>query len=655
MKTEISELLKLSDFYGSNRDYVTGGGIVSFKDEKTIWIKPEGSPLAGLTEEGLQALSREKVRVVGIKQYSDDQVVRENEVNSDLAQSIIGTDSGKPLSRETLLHEIIQYKFVVHLHSSVINGLVCSRNARNLTSQLFGEKVLFVPYHDPGYMLFIKLRSEIAAFHEKNGNEPGIIFLENQGSIVSADSTSEIVEIYNGLIQKIRDIIPVEGEINNIPYNPVLNKVLPVIRMLLSDDLPKVIRGRHNDFIAGYYKSQQDYQKISHPLTPDIIISCKRHFLYVEQSSTPERIIESFKGQLGRFIKEFDFIPRVIVIKDMGVFAVEESYAAAESILDAFEDLVRISHYAQQCGGTRLLTPDQMAFIEKMESGNFRIKIPQDQETQNKLKNKVVVITGGARGLGAGIAVNVYSKLANIVVADLNDEEGKSLTKALNNSTSENVAVFVKTDVTDPVSVKDLISSAVQEFGGIDILICSAGFFKAGGLDETDPDIFSEITDVNYKGYFHCVKYASEIMKLQNSEKPGWFSDIIQINSKTGLRGSRNFAFAGAKSGGIGLTRSFALELAPFRIKVNSICPGSFYDGPLWSDPNDGLFFQYLKTGKVPGAKNIEDVRKFYEDKIPMKRGCRLDDLMKAVFYVIDQEYETGQAIPVTGGEIMLG
>jgi sorbitol-6-phosphate 2-dehydrogenase len=145
-------------------------------------------------------------------------------------------------------------------------------------------------------------------------------------------------------------------------------------------------------------------------------------------------------------------------------------------------------------------------------------------------------------------------------------------------------------------------------------------------------------------------------MKLQNREKPEYFTDIIQINSKSGLRGSnRNFAYAGAKFGGIGLTQSFAMELAPHRIKVNSICPGNFYEGPLWSDPHTGLFVQYLKTGKVPGAKNIEEVRKFYENQVPMKRGCRLEDVMKAILYIIDQEYETGQAIPVTGGQVMLG
>ena len=113
-------------------------------------------------------------------------------------------------------------------------------------------------------------------------------------------------------------------------------------------------------------------------------------------------------------------------------------------------------------------------------------------------------------------------------------------------------------------------------------------------------------------------------------------------------------AIKGIQFGGIGLTQSFALELCAYNIKVNAVCPGNFLDGPLWSDPVRGLFVQYLEAGKVPGAKTVADVRRYYEAKVPMNRGCLPIDVARAVMYCVEQKYETGQAIPVTGGQVML-
>jgi NAD(P)-dependent dehydrogenase (short-subunit alcohol dehydrogenase family)/rhamnose utilization protein RhaD (predicted bifunctional aldolase and dehydrogenase) len=657
MKTEINELIEISKFYGRNKDFViAGGGNTSFKDDETIWIKASGQSLAVLNEEGLVSLSRQKLHIISSRTYSDDPVLREEQVKDDLFRSIIDPGKKSRPSVETSLHEIIQYKFVVHLHPTLINGILCSRNAKSLTQKLFGDSVLFVPYTDPGYTLFRKLESEIISYREKFSHDPQIIFLENHGSFVGANTTAEIMKIYDDIIQKIKEQVPPVSESTPLPYNPILHKVLPTLRILLSGEQPGVVRYRNNSLIARFYQNQQEFHKISLPLTPDIIVYCKTRYLYIEQSSTAEKILDSFRYQLPHFLSEYGYLPKVVVIKDMGIFAIGDTFANAESCLDVYEDLIKISHYASLCGGIKFLIPEQVAFIDQWEVENYRRKVTQPAGSVNKLNNKIAIVTGGAQGFGAGIAESLYALNINVIVADLNEETGKVLADRLSSGKSQNRAIFVRTDVSDAESVKNLLIATVREFGGLDIIVSNAGILRAGGLEEMDPETFSKTTEVNYNGYFHCAKYAAEVMKIQNQEKPGYFTDIIQINSKSGLRGSnRNFAYAGAKFGGIGLTQSFAMELAPFRIKVNSICPGNFYEGPLWSDPNNGLFVQYLKTGKVPGAKTIDDVRNFYEEKVPMKRGCKLEDVMKALLYLIDQEYETGQALPVTGGQVMLG
>jgi len=273
-------------------------------------------------------------------------------------------------------------------------------------------------------------------------------------------------------------------------------------------------------------------------------------------------------------------------------------------------------------------------------------------QTDGRLSGKITIITGGAQGFGLGIAKEMYCQGASLVLADLPVQAvaGEEAAKSLGER-----AIFLPVDVTDESSVEAIVCATVEHFGGLDIMVANAGVVKAGPLDNFEKKDLDFVTAVNYTGYFLCAKYASIVMKAQYEANPDLFSDIIQINSKSGLTGSKNnFAYAGSKFGGIGLTQSFALELAPWQIKVNSICPGNFYDGPLWSDPDKGLFVQYLKAGKVPGAKTVEDVKNYYLSLAPIKRGCTPKDVSKALFYCVEQEYETGQALPVTGGQIMM-
>jgi len=234
MKTELNQLIEISKYYGSSKDWViAGGGNTSFKDNETIWIKSSGQSLAELTEDGLVALNREKLHLISSRTYSDDPTIREEQVKSDMLNSITGDAGNKRPSVETSLHELIKYKFVVHLHPTIINGLLCSRNAKSLTNKIFGVSVLFVQYIDPGYTLFKKLESEVISYREKFACDPKIIFLENHGSFVGADTTDEVKKIYEEIIQKISEHITPVPEITDLPYNPILHKVLPGLRMIL--------------------------------------------------------------------------------------------------------------------------------------------------------------------------------------------------------------------------------------------------------------------------------------------------------------------------------------------------------------------------------------------------------------------------------------
>tara|TARA_B100000676_G_scaffold67153_1_gene67237 strand:- start:573 stop:1661 length:1089 start_codon:yes stop_codon:yes gene_type:complete len=286
--------------------------------------------------------------------------------------------------------------------------------------------------------------------------------------------------------------------------------------------------------------------------------------------------------------------------------------------------------------------------------GAFEID-PVDEKLQGRMAGRIIIVTGAAQGFGLGIAQDLVKEGASVVLADINIDEAEKQAEALRKKHGPNRAKSVSMNVTDPASIRSAISETVKVFGGFDGFISNAGVVKAESVKTQPVKDFDFVTEVNYRGYFLCTQAAAQILALQHKACSDYFSDIIQINSKSGLVGSnRNGAYAGSKFGGIGLTQSFALELIEDGIKVNSICPGNFFDGPLWSDPDNGLFAQYLESGKIPGAKTIDDVKRAYESKVPMGRGCTTPDVMKAIYYLIEQKYETGQALPVSGGQVML-
>ncbi|HYO44464.1 MAG TPA: SDR family NAD(P)-dependent oxidoreductase [Candidatus Limnocylindrales bacterium] len=280
---------------------------------------------------------------------------------------------------------------------------------------------------------------------------------------------------------------------------------------------------------------------------------------------------------------------------------------------------------------------------------------PSGTAPVGRAAGRVAVITGAAQGFGLAIAEGLAAEGAHVVLADLNVALATTNARAIEARFGAGRALAVAMDVTDEASVAAGMRAVVRRFGGLDLLVSNAGVLRAGAVTTQPLADFDLVTRVNYRGYFLAVRFAAPILARQHRANPAWWGDIVEINSKSGLAGSsRNSAYAGSKFGGVGLTQSFALELVGDGIKVNAICPGNYLDGPLWSDPANGLFVQYLRTGKVPGASGIEDVRRAYEAKVPMGRGCDPADVLEALHYLVAQQYETGQALPVTGGQVML-
>lgn len=285
-----------------------------------------------------------------------------------------------------------------------------------------------------------------------------------------------------------------------------------------------------------------------------------------------------------------------------------------------------------------------------VSAGEETFEVLAPEVGERAISGRVAVVTGGAQGFGAEIAKGLVDQGCFVYIADLNGDGAKAKCEELGPNTHP-----ITVNVGDEESVAAMADEIARVTGGLDLLVSNAGIVRAGSVLEQELSAFKLSTDINYVAFFLVTKHVGQLLAKQHLTAPAWLTDIIQINSKSGLAGSnKNAAYAGSKFGGIGLVQSFALEMVEHGVKVNAICPGNFYDGPLWSDPEKGLFVQYLNSGKVPGAKTVADVKEFYESKVPMRRGATGIDVIRAIYYIVEQAYETGQAVPVTGGQVMM-
>jgi rhamnose utilization protein RhaD (predicted bifunctional aldolase and dehydrogenase)/NAD(P)-dependent dehydrogenase (short-subunit alcohol dehydrogenase family) len=665
----LRELVALSRRFGEDPEFARGGGgNSSVKADGILYIKPSGTSLSALTAESVIALE-----VAPLMELLDAEPGRlvvggTDEVMQVALSARVGLRDDRRPSVECLFHSLLPERFVLHTHPTTVNAITCAKRGAEITERLFGSSVLWIPYTDPGLPLARVIRDVRRSHQDRTGTAaPRALFLQNHGLVVAGDSPAEIEETSKRLVAAIQahlaGLPPIAwGDVERLDPDEArlaLNVAGPALRALLAtgdrlkvvtfDDSPLAVSiagsalGRELAFVG--------------PLTPDQIVYAGSFPLLVEtpKGGVPGQLTDGLTRAIAAWSETQAGAPVVVIVPGLGLFAVGDSHAQTDTVRQVYLDAVGVSVEAHRLGGVRPLSDKERGFIERWEAEAYRRGVAAGGPVAGRARGLVVVVTGAAQGFGHAIAADVVAQGGHVVLADINADLAKRQAETLASGFGSGRAVGVALDVTDDDSVRACFDEIVRRFGGLDVLVSNAGILRAGGVVSQPLAEFDAVTRVNYRGYFLCVRHAAPILACQHGARPEYWGDIIEINSKSGLTGSsRNSAYSGSKFGGIGLTQSFALELVGDGIKVNAICPGNFLDGPLWSDPDNGLFVQYLREGKVPGAKTVEDVRRIYEAKVPMGRGCTPADVLEALYYVVAQQYETGQAIPVTGGQVML-
>ncbi|NOU36334.1 MAG: class II aldolase [Kiritimatiellaceae bacterium] len=342
----LTTITELSHEFGG-ADYVKGGGgNTSCKNAETLWIKPSGTTLSGLQPETFVAMNRHKINALYAVKTPADKASREDLVKNVMADAVMSGSSGRP-SVEAPLHNVFNATFVVHTHPALVNGMTCAKNGKTVCAKLFPE-ALWIGYIDPGYTLCMHVRTEIETYRAAHNREPSVLFLENHGVFVAADTAGEIRGLYANVIGTLKAAYANAG----VPTELLVGKptacgIENVKRLLDGESVSIAFSGR--------------FAVADGPVTPDHIVYSKS---YPFTGTLTEEHIAAFKKKHG-------YSPRVIVA-DGAVFGAGASQKSADLALVLAQDGALVQQLAEAFGGLQFMTTGAREFIENWEVESYR-------------------------------------------------------------------------------------------------------------------------------------------------------------------------------------------------------------------------------------------------------------------------------------------
>ncbi len=363
----IEKLVEFSNFYGSNEELVlAGGGNTSAKDGDVMYIKGSGTSLSTITKDGFVKMNRTKLKEIFSKTYPDNDKEREALFLEDLSNAKEPGEESKRPSVETTLHSLFEYTFVLHLHPALVNGLTCSQNGKSKAKELFGDSVIWVDVCKPGYILSKICFDLMEDYKVKMGRSADMILLENHGVFVAGNTVEELGEKLGLITSKIRSQIVIEPDLSSGEFDG--DKSMSTFN-ILNDTFS-------DDFVISYdpsveslkvAESEDALKKIYNPFNPDQVVYCKPYPVYVEdEKDIPEKVNE-YKNKNG-------FLPKIILVKDCGAYAVDASEKGSENASMLFNDALKIACYAESFGGGKPMTDELTDFIVNWEAESYRSK-----------------------------------------------------------------------------------------------------------------------------------------------------------------------------------------------------------------------------------------------------------------------------------------
>ena len=368
----IKELVRISRFYGKDPSFLlAGGGNTSFKDKRYIFVKASGFKLASIGKDGFVKLERNALNRIWEKEYPADVDLREKQALQDLMDSRASGETKRP-SVESLLHAVLPQKYVIHTHPTIVNGLTCSKNGRQMAEKLFYSRCMWISSVNPGYVLAKLIKTQLAEHEKKYKSLPDIILIENHGMFVEAETTREIKTIHNYVIGTLKKHIIHEPDFSSTRINKeVMEKVCRRIKNY-SAFKDAYITFENNSEISAAVKDSASFEKVHSSYTPDHILYAGPEMLFVEDPN-------SIKQDIDQYRERNDCYPKVIAVKRTGIFALGDGDNSSHVAMLFFLDALKIAVYTESFGGHKFMNKGQIDFIKNWEVEKFRSKVSLDK------------------------------------------------------------------------------------------------------------------------------------------------------------------------------------------------------------------------------------------------------------------------------------
>ena len=638
---------------GSEIDPVTGDPV------ELLWVKGSGGDLGTLTENGLAVLRLDRMRaLVGV--YPG--VEREDEMVAAFDFCLHGRGGAAP-SIDTAMHGLVDAAHVDHLHPDSGIALATAADGEALTKQIFGDRVVWVPWRRPGFQLGL----DIAEIKKQNPQAIGTI-LGGHGITAWGDTSAEAEAHSLEIIETAEHYIDASGRSQPFGapldgYDPLADDdrrakaaaLAPFIRGLASTDKPQVGHFTDDPRVLEFLGATE------HPRLAALGTSCPDHFLRTKVKPMvldlpADASIEDCKARLAELHEAYraDYQayydrhatadspairgadPAIVLIPGVGMFSYGKDKQTARVAGEFYLNAINVMRGAEAIS----------TYAPIDESEKFRIEYWALEEAKlarmpkpKPLATRIALVTGAASGIGKAIATRLAAEGACVVIADLDAEKAAAAAEEIGNS---DVAIGVAADVTDEAAVQAAIDATVLAFGGIDIVVNNAGLSLSKSLLDTTVADWDLQHNVMARGSFLVSKAAAKALIDQQLG-----GDIIYISSKNSVfAGPNNIAYAATKADQAHQVRLLAAELGEHGVKVNGINPDGVVRG-------SGIFAGGwgAKRAAVYGVAE-EDLGKYYAQRTLLKREVLPENIANAAFALCSSDFShtTGLHVPVDAG-----